>query len=50
MGVPAGMPESKGRGKNRRSMEVEVGSLGVMGTTPDNGSWSCWGTLSVGID
>ena len=40
MEVPTGMPESEGWG----SVEVEVGSLGVMGTTPDNGSWSCWGT------
>ena len=48
--VPAGVPESEGWGKNRGSVEVVVGLLGVMGTMPDNRSWSCWGTLSVGID
>ena len=32
------------------SGEVVVGLLGVMGTMADSGSWSCWGTLFVGID
>ena len=49
VGVVVGALESEGCYLGA-SGEVVVGLLGVMGTMADSGSWSCWGTLCVGIE
>ena len=52
--VTAGMPETNSH-PYLESEGCYLGAsgeivVGLLGTTADNRSWSCWGTLSVGID
>ena len=49
VGVVVGALESEGCYLGA-SGEMIVNLLGVMGPMADSGSWSCWGTSSVGID